>query len=118
MNVGSKETPTADTALSCICPQLSSARTLEEMRHLEALQDLKAAEAWLTQAVQPEEQASVEVVKLRQQIADTEAAASVSPWHPTPNSSFSFQSPALKGTNLRGQTEPKRRFSLILADSR
>ena len=25
---------------------------------------------------------------------------------------------ALKGTNLRGQTEPKRRFSLILADSR
>ena len=25
---------------------------------------------------------------------------------------------ALKGTNLRGQTEPKRRFSLIFADSR
>ena len=25
---------------------------------------------------------------------------------------------ALKGTNIRGQTEPKRRFSLIFADSR
>ena len=25
---------------------------------------------------------------------------------------------ALKGTNLRGQTEPKRRFSQIFADSR
>ena len=25
---------------------------------------------------------------------------------------------ALKGTNLRGQTEPRRRFSLIFADSR
>ena len=28
---------------------------------------------------------------------------------------FFFQG-ALKGTNLRGQTEPKRRFSLIFAD--
>ena len=28
-----------------------------------------------------------------------------------------FRQDALKGTNLRGQTEPKRRFSLILADS-
>ena len=33
------------------------------------------------------------------------------------SSGFYFRG-ALKGTNLRGQTEPKRRFSLIFADSR
>ena len=31
---------------------------------------------------------------------------------------FNLCQGALKGTNLRGQTEPKRRFSLILADFR
>ena len=31
---------------------------------------------------------------------------------------FLWARSALKGTNLRGQTEPKRRFSLIFADSR
>ena len=30
---------------------------------------------------------------------------------------ISLNQGALKGTNLRGQTEPKRRFSLIFADS-
>ena len=39
--------------------------------------------------------------------------------HPHPHKIGRFLSQgALKGTNLRGQTEPKRRFSLIFADSR
>ena len=35
-----------------------------------------------------------------------------------PHRSQDFAQGALKGTNLRGQTEPFRRFSLIFADSR